>query len=74
MANLKRLEYVWLDGYKPNHLRSKVKMAKITSESLTSVEKVPKWSFDGSSTNSVGTTNENGCSLLIIWLIGASAC
>jgi len=50
MANLKRLEYVWLDGYKPNHLRSKVKMVAITSDSLTSVGKVPKWSFDGSST------------------------
>lgn len=59
MANLKRLEYVWLDGYKPNHLRSKVKMVAISSESLTSVEKVPKWSFDGSSTKQAEGKNSD---------------
>ena len=39
---MKKLEYIWLDGFKPEpSLRSKV---KVTDESP------PDWSFDGSST------------------------
>ncbi|MDX1941914.1 MAG: glutamine synthetase beta-grasp domain-containing protein [Saprospiraceae bacterium] len=47
MAKFK-LEYIWLDGYKPiQSLRSKTKIVKDFSGKL---EDVPMWSFDGSST------------------------
>lgn len=43
-----KLEYVWLDGYEPEpNLRSKV---KIVDETITKIEDVPLWNFDGSST------------------------
>ena len=43
-----KLEYVWLDGYMPEpNLRSKVKVCDLDS---WSVETLPEWSFDGSST------------------------
>ena len=43
-----KLEYVWLDGYKPEpNLRSKV---RITDKEINGVEDVPEWGFDGSST------------------------
>ena len=43
-----KLEYVWLDGYMPEpNLRSKVKVCDLDS---WSIEKLPEWSFDGSST------------------------
>ena len=43
-----KLEYVWLDGYKPTQsLRSKTKIEKDFSGKLADL---PNWSFDGSST------------------------
>ncbi|MFC0771564.1 glutamine synthetase beta-grasp domain-containing protein [Terrimonas alba] len=43
-----KLEYVWLDGYKPTQsLRSKTKIEKEFSGKLADL---PMWSFDGSST------------------------
>jgi glutamine synthetase len=43
-----KLEYIWLDGYKPTQsLRSKTKIVKDFSGKL---EDCPIWSFDGSST------------------------
>lgn len=43
-----KLEYIWLDGYKPTQsLRSKTKIEKDFSGKL---EDVSNWSFDGSST------------------------
>ena len=43
-----KLEYIWLDGYKPTQsLRSKTKIVKDFSGNL---EDCPMWSFDGSST------------------------
>ena len=43
MKSIKRLEYIWLDGYQPEpSLRSKIKVTKD--------ETPPNWSFDGSST------------------------
>lgn len=43
-----KLEYIWLDGYKPTQsLRSKTKVLKDFSGKL---EDCPMWSFDGSST------------------------
>jgi len=45
--NLRRLEYVWLDGYKTPNLRSKVKYIELPCVDL---DTVPEWGFDGSST------------------------
>lgn len=43
-----KLEYIWLDGYKPTQsLRSKT---KIESDFEGTLEECPMWSFDGSST------------------------
>lgn len=50
------LEYIWLDGYahnpeKPNdvaNIRSKIKV--VDAEEIKSLEEIPAWSFDGSST------------------------
>jgi len=43
-----KLEYVWLDGYKPEpNLRSKV---KVSDKLIKEVSDVPEWGFDGSST------------------------
>jgi glutamine synthetase len=49
MKNIKsKLEYIWLDGYKPTQsLRSKTKIVENFSGKL---KDVPVWSFDGSST------------------------
>lgn len=43
-----RLEYVWLDGNEPQQLRSKFKFVE---HDVSSIVNVPKWNFDGSSTN-----------------------
>ena len=43
-----KLEYIWLDGYKPTaNLRSKTKIVEDFSGKLADV---PMWAFDGSST------------------------
>lgn len=43
-----KIEYVWLDGYKPEpNLRSKI---KITNNVIDNINEVPIWGFDGSST------------------------
>lgn len=45
-----KFEYIWLDGYKPEaSLRSKTKVLDLEFFD-GSVEKLPEWSFDGSST------------------------
>lgn len=47
-----KLEYVWLDGYKPEpNLRSKVKITNLDECDIITHEDCPEWSFDGSSTN-----------------------
>jgi glutamine synthetase len=44
-----KIEYVWLDGYKPEpNLRSKVKIIEVNSKE--DLENIPEWGFDGSST------------------------
>ena len=44
-----KLEYIWLDGYTPEpNMRSKTKV--LTSESEPTLESLPMWNFDGSST------------------------
>ena len=46
--NKSKLEYIWLDGYKPTqNMRSKTKIVENFSGNL---EDCPVWSFDGSST------------------------
>jgi len=43
-----KLEYIWLDGYKPEpNLRSKIKVVEFQPSDIT---KIPEWGFDGSST------------------------
>jgi glutamine synthetase len=55
--NLLKLEYVWIDGAKPWGLRSKIKVARVSDETLNemltenSPADLPMWGFDGSSTN-----------------------
>ena len=45
-----KLEYIWLDGYKPTQtLRSKTKILD-TDSKFPSLDELPQWSFDGSST------------------------
>ena len=47
---LTKLEYIWLDGYKPTQsLRSKTKIVKVEEFDGT-LATAPMWSFDGSST------------------------
>ncbi len=48
MSGKAKLEYIWLDGYKPTQsLRSKTRIA---SDFGGTLEECPVWSFDGSST------------------------
>jgi len=43
-----KLEYVWLDGYKPEpNLRSKL---KVIDKPINELSDIPEWGFDGSST------------------------
>lgn len=52
-----RLEYVWLDGYKPEpNLRSKVKIVEYEKVKNAFLDgKFPVWNFDGSSTGQANT-------------------
>jgi glutamine synthetase len=44
-----KLEYIWLDGYEPvPNLRSKTKI--VSFEAAPTLEQLPLWNFDGSST------------------------
>lgn len=44
-----KLEYIWLDGYQPvPNLRSKTQIKEF--ENLPTLEQLPLWNFDGSST------------------------
>ena len=45
----RKVEYVWLDGYEPEpNLRSKIKIIDLPEQ--FSLENIPNWGFDGSST------------------------
>jgi len=49
MSTPVKLEYIWLDGYKPTQsLRSKTKV--LFKDFNGTLEECPMWSFDGSST------------------------
>jgi glutamine synthetase len=56
-----KLEYVWLDGYKPEpNLRSKVKIVKYNTVKNAFLDgNFPIWNFDGSSTNQAETGNSD---------------
>lgn len=46
-----KLEYIWLDGYKPEpNLRSKTKVVDLPEDYDGDLSVIPGWSFDGSST------------------------
>lgn len=52
-----KLEYIWLDGYKPTQtMRSKT---KVVSDFSGKLEDCPMWSFDGSSTEQAEGSNSD---------------
>ena len=52
-----KAEYIWLDGHKPTQkLRSKT---KVMSGPIKTLENLPKWGFDGSSTNQAAGNNSD---------------
>ena len=57
MSVKSKLEYIWLDGYKPTQsLRSKT---QIKSNFSGKLEDCPMWSFDGSSTEQAGGSSSD---------------
>lgn len=55
-----KAEYIWMDGHKPTEkLRSKT---KILNETVKSIDDLPVWGFDGSSTMQA-TGNNSDCML-----------
>ena len=57
-----KLEYVWLDGYRPEpNLRSKVKIINYSNfiSNILDINKYPIWNFDGSSTQQAGTESSD---------------
>ena len=45
-----RLDYIWLDGYKPTaNIRTKAQIIEVDAAEV-SLDDVPVWGFDGSST------------------------
>ena len=64
--SLSKLEYIWLDGYKPTQsLRSKTKIVKDFSGKLEDAE---QWSFDGSSTEQA-PGGSSDCLLKPVYLV-----
>tara|TARA_Y100001938_G_scaffold136900_1_gene200418 strand:- start:44 stop:1066 length:1023 start_codon:yes stop_codon:yes gene_type:complete len=55
-----KIEYVWLDGYKEQNLRSKIKV--LDNINRLTLEDIPEWSFDGSSTKQAAG-NDSDCIL-----------
>jgi len=59
-----KLEYVWVDGFSPWGLRSKIKVEKFNEEALMRLDAgdaryAPDWGFDGSSTGqAVGASSD----------------
>ena len=64
--SLSKLEYIWLDGYKPTQsLRSKTKIVKDFSGKLGDCE---QWSFDGSSTEQA-PSGSSDCLLKPVYVV-----
>tara|TARA_R110000868_G_scaffold105774_9_gene290441 strand:- start:15170 stop:16231 length:1062 start_codon:yes stop_codon:yes gene_type:complete len=62
MQNIK-LEYVWIDGNNPtSELRSKTKVIKLLDSEKINLLTLPRWSFDGSSTQQADG-NDSDCIL-----------
>ena len=60
MSQKSKLEYIWLDGFKPTQsLRSKTRIERDFSGKI---EDCPMWSFDGSSTQQA-EGNDSDCLL-----------
>tara|TARA_R110001599_G_scaffold341354_1_gene562352 strand:- start:44 stop:1102 length:1059 start_codon:yes stop_codon:yes gene_type:complete len=52
------LEYIWLDGYETQNLRSKIKVVELEDQ-FPDIKDLPLWNFDGSSTKQAeGRTSE----------------
>ena len=77
-----KLEYIWLDGYKPEpNLRSKTKVwdfdpyttviheKTANGSAIPKVEELPEWSFDGSSTQQA-EGSDSDCVLSPVRVIG----
>lgn len=56
-----KMEYIWLDGNRPEQtLRSKTKIVELDSTLTTpTIDSLPEWSFDGSSTNQATGDNSD---------------
>src|SRR6202161_3444487 len=53
-----RLEYIWLDGYTPvPNLRGKTQLKDF--DSFPTLDQLPLWGFDGSSTNQATGSNSD---------------
>tara|TARA_Y100000593_G_C4302250_1_gene333970 strand:- start:530 stop:1564 length:1035 start_codon:yes stop_codon:yes gene_type:complete len=52
MKNKLILEYIWLDGYETQNLRSKIKVLDYNTDTSGPIQlnDIPEWNFDGSST------------------------
>ena len=60
-----KAEYIWIDGYEPTaNLRSKT---KILNGPVSSVEELPTWGFDGSSTLQADG-EDSDCKLKPVWI------
>ena len=56
-----KLEYIWLDGYEPvPNLRGKTKV--VAFDDFPTLEQLPQWGFDGSSTKQAEGSNSD-CTL-----------
>ena len=62
MSNNVKIEYLWLDGYETPNIRSKTRYVYIDPEDMgsnISIDKIPDWGFDGSSTEqAVGSDSD----------------
>jgi len=65
-----KIEYIWYDGYTPEpNLRSKTKIIRVEGDQQqVTLESVPMWSFDGSSTEQADGNNSD-CLLKPVRLI-----
>ena len=57
MRTRTKLEYIWLDGYTPQNIRSKIKITEGISN--LRLNDIPNWSFDGSSTKQADGVNSD---------------
>ena len=62
------LEYVWLDGYSVQNLRSKVRIVK---GKIDNIDQCPEWGFDGSSTEQAEGGDSDLFSSLFVFTITA---